>query len=238
MKNYGTPPLEVEESSDPMTLDPDDKFGALVAQIKQQAESMFVSSRGSHAWEHTQRVFQLCRYIGAAEGVDMEVLLSAACLHDIGRAHQDATNGKVCHAEKGVELARPLIDPLPIADDRKSNILHCIHAHRFRKPPLPGTAEARVLFDADKLDAIGAVGVARAFQFAGEVGARLHNPNVDVENTRSYTSEDTGFREFKVKLSKIKDRMLTREGARMAKTRHAFMAAFFDRLQAEHRGDA
>ena len=238
MKIYETPPLEVEESSVSMMLDPDDKFGALVAQIKQQAELMLASSRGSHAWEHTQRVFQLCRHIGAAENVDMEVVLSAACLHDIGRAHQDVTDGKVCHAEKGVELARPLIEPLPIAEDRKTNILHCINAHRFRKPPIPGTAEARVLFDADKLDAIGAVGVARAFQFAGEVGARLHNPNVDVENTRSYTSEDTGFREFKVKLSKIKDRMLTREGARMAKARHAFMAAFFDRLQAEHRGDA
>ena len=99
------------------------------------------------------------------------------------------------------------------------------------------TVEARVLFDADKLDAIGAVGVARAYLFAGEVGARLHNPDVDLENTRPYTSEDTGYREFKVKLSKIKDCMMTREGGRIAGERHAFMAAFFERLQAEHRGD-
>ena len=220
-----------------MPFGPEGGPNGLVDHIQAKAAGMFASSRGSHAWEHTQRVFQLCRHIGAAEGVDMEVLLSAACLHDIGRVYQDATDGKVCHAEKGVELARPLIEPLPIAEDRKANILHCIHAHRFRKPPIPGTAEARVLFDADKLDAIGAVGVARAFQFAGEVGARLHNPNVDVKDTRPYTCEDTGFREFKVKLSKIKDRMLTREGARMANSRHTFMAAFFDRLQAEHRGD-
>jgi uncharacterized protein len=210
----------------------------LVDRIKSSAEKMFASARGSHAWEHTQRVFRLCRHIGAVEGVDMDVLLIAACLHDIGRVHQDTSDGKVCHAEKGVALARPIIEPLPLADDRKINILHCIHAHRFRKPPVPITAEARVLFDADKLDAIGAVGVARAYLFAGEVGARLHNPDVDVENTRPYTSEDTGFREFKVKLSKIKEGMLTREGAGMAERRHAFMAAFFDRLQAEHRGEA
>jgi uncharacterized protein len=168
----------------------------------------------------------------------MEVLLMAACLHDIGRVFQDASNGRVCHAEKGVELARPVMESLAIAKDRRNNVLHCIHAHRFRRPPMPETAEARVLFDADKLDAIGAVGVARAYLFAGEVGARLHNPDVDVANTRPYTSEDTGYREFKVKLSRIKDGMLTREGNRMAAARHAFMADFFERLQAEHRGVA
>lgn len=212
--------------------------GSMLAQVCEQAEKLLASARGSHAWEHTQRVFQLCRHIGAVEGADMEVLQLAACLHDIGRSYQDTSDGKVCHAEKGVELARPIIEPLPIAGGRKENVMHCIHAHRFRKPPVPETVEARVLFDADKLDAIGAVGVARAYLFAGEVGARLHNPDVDVENTRPYTREDTGYREFKVKLSKIKDGMLTREGARMAAARHAFMAAFFERLQQEHRGDA
>ena len=209
----------------------------LVDHIKLSAEQMFASARGSHAWEHTQRVFRLCRHIGAAEGADMDVLLMAACLHDIGRVYQDTSDGKVCHAEKGVELAHPVIDPLSMAKRRKTNILHCIHAHRFRKPPHPETIEARVLFDADKLDAIGAVGVARAYLFAGEIGARLHNPDVDVKATRPYTSEDTGFREFKVKLSKIKTCMLTREGTRLAEKRHAFMAAFFERLQIEHRGD-
>ena len=221
----------------PDTRHPTPETDAWVAQVKKRAEGMFASARGSHAWEHTQRVFQLCRHIGAVEGADMAVLLMAACLHDIGRNDQDTSDGRVCHAEKGVELARPIIEALPMAGDRKSNVLHCIHAHRFRKPPVPQTVEARVLFDADKLDAIGAVGVARAYLFAGEVGARLHNADVDVENTRPYTREDTGYREFKVKLSRIKDSMLTREGGRMAEKRHAFMAAFFERLQAEHQGE-
>ena len=135
-------------------------------------------------------------------------------------------------------MARKMLRIHPLTADRRENIIHCIAAHRFRRGEAPRTLEARVLFDADKLDAIGAVGVARAYLFAGEVGARLHNPDVDVENTRPYTSEDTGYREFKVKLSKIKDGMLTREGGRMAAARHAFMTAFFERLQAEHKGDA
>jgi len=222
----------------PDTRHPTPDTSVLVDHIQAKAEQMFASARGSHAWEHTQRVFQLCRHIGDAEDADMDVLLAAACLHDIGRVYQDTSDGRVCHAEKGVELARPIIAPLSITEDRKTNILHCIHAHRFRKPPNPETVEARVLFDADKLDAIGAVGVARAYLFAGEVGARLHNPDVDVAATRPYTREDTGFREFKVKLSKIKSCMLTREGSRMAAGRHAYMAAFFERLQVEHKGEA
>jgi uncharacterized protein len=96
--------------------------------------------------------------------------------------------------------------------------------------------EARVLFDADKLDAIGAVGVARAFLFAGEVGARLHNPDVDIEGTRSYSVDDTGYREYMLKLSKIKERMLTVTGREIASERHAFMENFFEQFVAEYEG--
>jgi uncharacterized protein len=93
-----------------------------------------------------------------------------------------------------------------------------------------------VLFDADKLDAIGAVGIARAYLFAGEVGALLHNPDADPEKVKPYSRDDTGYREYKVKLSQIKDRMLTGEGRRMAQERHAFMEAFFERFLKEHEG--
>jgi uncharacterized protein len=97
--------------------------------------------------------------------------------------------------------------------------------------------EAKILFDADKLDSIGAIGIARAFQFAGEVGAKFHNPNLSAEETRPYTEEDTGYREFKLKLSKIKGRMLTVEGRRMAEERHAFMEIYFKRFFQEYKGE-
>jgi uncharacterized protein len=134
-------------------------------------------------------------------------------------------------------LAEPVIRDLPVTDHQKTNILHCIRSHRFRGGNCPETLEARILFDADKLDAIGAIGVARAFLFAGEIGARLHNPDVVVENSRAYTVDDTGYREYQVKLRHIRDRILTREGRKLAQDRHRFMTDFFQQFLQEYEGN-
>jgi uncharacterized protein len=99
------------------------------------------------------------------------------------------------------------------------------------------TLEAKILYDADKLDSIGAVGIGRAFLFAGQMGAKLHNDrDVDILDCKPYSKEDTAYREFKFKMSKIKDRMLTLEGRRLAEERHVFMEVFFERLEKETKG--
>lgn len=207
-----------------------------MVQAKRFAEACFEGASGSHDWEHTLRVLRLCEMMGPSENADMDVLRIAACLHDIGRAFQDDSGGAVCHAEKGAQMAGALVEKLPLTLLQKQNIIHCIRSHRFRNQHQPGTVEAKILFDADKLDAIGAVGVARAFLFAGEVGARLHNPDIAAEDARPYSENDTGYREFKVKLCKIKDRMLTAQGRRLARERHAFMNDFFNRFLQEYEG--
>jgi len=204
--------------------------------VVQYAKTSFAAARGSHDWDHTERVYRLCMHIGRAEGADLEVLAVAAFLHDVGRSYEDESKGTICHAEKGAEIAKTLLVNYPLSDEKKQNIVHCIGSHRFRGNNAPETLEAKTLFDADKLDSIGAIGIGRAFLFAGEVGAKLHNPQADLHNTRPYTEEDTGYREFKLKLSKIKDRMLTAEGKRLAEERHAFMEGFFERLQQEYEG--
>lgn len=188
---------------------------------------------GSHDWHHVERVRNLCRHIGEIEGGDQRVLEIAAFLHDIGRSYEDASKGTVCHAEKGAEIAASILEGCPLTPARKANIIHCIRTHRFRGNREPRTLEARILFDADKLDAIGAVGIGRAFLFAGEVGATLHDPRAVPEETEPYSAGDTGYREYRVKLSGIKDRMLTPEGKRMALERHAFMERFFARFLKE-----
>jgi uncharacterized protein len=209
-----------------------------VTRVRDLAASIFDGARGSHAWDHTLRVVRLCEHIGAAEDADMTVLRIAAYLHDIGRGDQDEANGRICHAERGAERAAPLLAPLPLDDGQRANILHCIRSHRFRGGQRPESLEARILFDADKLDAIGAVGVARAYLFAGEVGARLHCPEKPVDQTRPYGPEDTGYREYIVKLRHVHRRMLTAEGRRLAEARHAFMTRFFERFLEEMEGRA
>lgn len=207
-----------------------------LTQIKAAAQERIRDARGSHDWEHTLRVVRLCTTIGAAEGADMLVLQAAAYLHDIGRSCQDESNGTLCHARQGVKMALPLVRQLDISRTGKENILHCIAAHRFRKSPEPKTIEAKVLFDADKLDAIGAVGIARAYLFAGELGACLHNPDIAPEAAAAYSKDDTGYREYIVKLRKIKARMLTDTGRRMAAERHGFMEIFFKQFLEEYDG--
>jgi uncharacterized protein len=208
----------------------------LLAEIRNEAMTFFRKARGSHDWDHTERVLRLCLRIGKKERADLAVLELAALLHDIGRGAEDESNGRVCHGREGAVLARELLGRHGLDAGLVNRVVHCIRTHRFRKRAVPRTLEARVLFDADKLDSIGAVGIGRAFLFAGEVGARLHDPLVDVRRTKTYTRDDTAYREFLVKLSRVKDRMFTREGRRVAAERHRFMIAFFDRLNKETDG--
>ena len=209
----------------------------VLVQIKKEAKSHFENAKGSHDWEHTERVYNLCMHIGKEEKADMEILKLAAILHDIGREYQDKTNGRICHAEKGALLAGELLGKHAMDKEKIDKVIHCIECHRFRGDRIPQSKEAKVLYDADKLDSIGAVGIGRAFLFAGEVGAQLHNIGVDLEKTEPYTKEDTAYREFMVKLKKVKDKMLTEEGKRIAEERHAFMEEFFDRLNMEVEGN-
>lgn len=212
------------------------KYRRLIDDIRQHARQAFANAPGSHDWQHSLRVHKLCLRIGPEAGADMVVLEAAAYLHDIGRASQDNSNGSICHAAKGARMAEDLLASLPLESEHKQNIIHCIRAHRYRGDCAPQTIEAQALFDADKLDAIGAIGVARAYLFAGELGARLHNPDLAPEQAQPYSINDTGHREFVVKLSKIKDRMMTEQGRRIAKGRHDFMVAFFDRFLNEYAG--
>jgi uncharacterized protein len=210
--------------------------GVLVSKVKEEARAFFRSARGSHDWDHTERVYRLCLRIGRKEKADLGVLKLAALLHDIGREEEDRSSGRICHGRSGAALAGKLLERHGLDRAAVRSVVHCIRSHRFRKRAVPRTLEARILFDADKLDSIGAVGIGRAFLFAGEIGARLHDKNINVRRTKAYTREDTAYREFLVKLGRVKDRMTTREGKRIAAERHRFMAAFFERLNKETDG--
>jgi len=205
--------------------------------LRERARKLYEANGTSHRLDHVERVLRLAERLAREEGADPEVVRVAALLHDIGRGEEARTRGRICHAEYGAELARRILEEEGLPRDFIERVVRAIRRHRFRRGEPPETLEERVLFDADKLDSLGAVGIGRAFLFAGEVGARLHNPEVDLEKTEPYSAEDTAWREFKLKLSKIKDRLLTRSGRRLAEERHRFMEEFFERLNREVRGE-
>jgi len=206
----------------------------LLSQLKKEAKRFFKNDRGAHNWDHVKRVYNLCLQIGKKEEADLEILKISALLHDIAREKEYNSKGKICHAIESAKLAEKILKKYNFPEEKIKKIVHCIETHRCRNNKIPKTKEAEVFFDADKLDSVGAIGIARTFQFAGEVGARLHNDkNTDLFKTEPYTIEDTGYREFMLKLRKIKDKMLTKEGKRIAEKRHKFMEEFFERLNKE-----
>lgn len=198
--------------------------------------SFCLTEGGSHGPDHSERVLQTALTIGQKMAARLPILAPAALLHDIGRKEESQSRGEICHAQRGAELAAPLLRDLSYADDDIVAICHCIRAHRFRGTAKPESLEARILFDADKLDSIGAIGIGRAFLFAGQIGARLHNPEQDPLSTLPYSLEDTAYREFRVKMSKVRLQMLTPVGLQMAEQRHAFLEIFFNQLTREING--
>lgn len=204
--------------------------------IRKMVQDEMNVSFNSHGWDHVKRVYDLGLKIGKKEKADLLIVGLAALLHDIGRKEQQASKGKICHAQVGAQKAERILSQVGVPDQIREEVLHCIRSHRFRGKQVPGSLEARILYDADKLDSIGAVGIGRAFLFAGEVGARLHNSHRDLSKTVSYSREDTAYREFQIKLIKIKDRMLTPSGKALAEDRHRYMVRYFKRLEAEISG--
>jgi uncharacterized protein len=209
----------------------------IISKATAYAKERMTRLHSSHGWDHTERVVAMAEHIASTEGqADPFIVIAAAVLHDIARIDEVESAGGRCHAELGSGMAYEFLTANGLDPARAGHIRDCILSHRYRNDHHPGSIEAKILYDADKLDSVGAVGVGRAFLFSGEVGARLHNPDIDVNLTRAYSKEDTAYREFMVKMRFIHDKMLTAEGKRIAADRHRFMTDFFTRLQDEVKG--
>ncbi len=218
-----------------------------IQKIEKIAKKYFKKTNPCHDWTHVERVRKLALHIGQEEGADLEVLEIASLLHDIGRLEEEKHKGqkkcgiKLCHAVIGAEEAKNILKKYNFSADTFNNIIHCIQSHRFRGINKPKTLEAKILFDADKLDSIGAIGVARDFLFAGGPGSQtLYTGNEEklAKNNKdySYTKEDSAILEYEIKLKYVKNRILTSAGRQIAKDRHDFMKKFFQRFWQEVAG--
>jgi uncharacterized protein len=196
----------------------------------EEARRQYEGADAIHDFDHVLRVLALAEQLAVQEGADLEIVRTATLLHDMARGHGDRMSTD--HAEAGAELARHLLAGHP--PERVEAVVHAIAAHRFRGGPSPETIEAQVLHDADKLDAIGAIGVARAFAFGGLEGQRLWAEVAgDYEETEDNRDRHTPVHEYQMKLVKIKERLLTKSARAIAQGRHDFMVIYFERLERE-----
>ncbi|WP_026882727.1 HD domain-containing protein [Clostridium akagii] len=198
----------------------------------------------AHNLDHVFRVYNLCLLISKYEkNVDLEILLPAALLHDIARVEESGDKtGQIDHAVLGSDMAGEILRNLEYEKEKIKRIKHCIKTHRFRTGNIPNTIEAKILFDADKLDVIGATGIARTFMLAGQFGQRLTidesledylNSNT-VENGRlKDVSKHTPFIEYELKFKKIPDKLYTKKAKEIGVQRLEFMEEYFNRLEEE-----
>ncbi|MDO8241030.1 MAG: HD domain-containing protein [Candidatus Moranbacteria bacterium] len=214
----------------------------IIKKIEIEAKKFFVGASGCHDWTHVERVRVLAMRIGKKEKADLFVLETAALLHDIGRKEELKAQGSFCHAERGAEIAKVILKKYEFNQEQIDNIFHCIQSHRYRNSYVPTTLEAKVLFDADKLDSTGAVGIGRLFLFAGSShgSGRLHSGNekklAKTKKDYSFTVEDTAAMEYYTKIKNIEKRVLTKSGKKVAHERQKFAADFFRRLEKEVEG--
>nr|WP_209631346.1 HD domain-containing protein [Methanofollis sp. W23] len=178
-----------------------------------------LGASGSHGYDHILRVTRLCQVIGRVEGADMRVLIPAALFHDVARPLEEKRGLR--HEEEGARVADAYLKGVHYDPALILAIAHAIRTHRYRSRATPETLEAKILSDADKLDAIGAVGIARTFLRAGEHGEGIQDAMGHIEE----------------KLLKLKDLMYTGGARQIAEERHAFLIRFVENMEGEMGGD-
>jgi len=190
----------------------------------------------AHDTQHVYRVLNYAMDIAAHEpGTDLEILRAACLLHDIGRAEQYA-NSKIDHAACGAEKARIWLEANGYGAAFAEAVSDCILAHRFRSGNPPKSIEAKILFDADKLEACGAMGMARTLLYNAIVGLPLYEldeTGAVLDGTTD--TQNTFFREYRFKLEKLYDRFYTRRGEALAQGRRAAARDFYEALLREAR---
>ena len=212
----------------------------LIVAMEKEAHAILDGAASCHDWDHTLRVRNNAReLLLELPEADALVVDTAVLLHDIGRPQEVASEGKLCHAQLGAKMARDILLSIGVEDTAFiAHVCDCIRTHRYRarQPELkPATLEAQIVYDADKLDSLGAVGLARSFHFASRIGARIHNTAEEALASESYSREDTAYREYLVKLRYLKEKLLTSPGRARAEILRRFMDDFFAEMNRECR---
>ena len=216
----------------------------------EQARAWYAPQDPVHGFDHVLRVLELAERLGRELGADLEVLRAAALLHDAagaapataaGEAEQAGqAAGRATHELDSAAFARSVLQAEGWPAGRIEAVTHCIRAHRFRGAESPSTPEAQILFDADKLDVLGAFGVARTLGYALQAGQPFFaEPSAGFLETGALATGEphSAYHEYLFKLRQVSGRLHTQPARRLAERRHTVMKAFFEQLAAEAHGD-
>ncbi len=212
----------------------------LIQQTAAYVREALSGDSAGHDWWHVYRVWQTARQIGQEEGADGVVVELAALLHDVADwkfAGGDETAGP--------RAARAWLEPLGVDAATVDHVCEIIATLSFKGAGVPTpmrTVEGAVVQDADRLDALGAVGIARAFAYGGHAGRALYDPTAPPQPHDSFAAYKAGtgstINHFYEKLLLLQERMNTPTARRLAAARHAFMEQYLARFFQEWAGEA
>ncbi len=193
-------------------------------------ERHHADTSGHDAW-HVERVWKLAKHLQQHEGGNLFIIELSALLHDVDdrKLHPHPTHN-----------AESWLQQLPVDEATCQQILEVIAQVSFKGAGVhdrPTSLEAQIVQDADRLDAIGAIGIARAFTYGGYSGQALHDPqhtpHFHATTLDYHTTRTTTINHFHEKLLLLKDRLNTREAQRLAERRHATLVEFLRAFHAE-----
>jgi uncharacterized protein len=222
-------------------------------QLRMIAEKEMEGASPAHDVNHVMRVYNLCLELAKYEpSVDLDILKTAALLHDIARTKEDKQGHvhllDVDHAVLGAQMSDKILRELGYPREKIEQIKHCIASHRFRGKNSPRTIEAKILAEADKLDVLGATGIARSFIIGGECGQKIYS-NIPIDHYIKENlvdgkpdgriidpSKHTSNLEFETKFKQIPNKLYTQRAKDIARERLEYMRQFFERLKSEING--
>jgi uncharacterized protein len=217
-----------------------------IEKIKREVEKILSCS--AHNMDHVLRVYNLALHLAKNNKANLKILKSAVLLHDIARVEEDNDHtGKTDHAILGAKMAKPILEKLNFKEEEIKEIQNCIVSHRNRTENKPKTLEAKILFDADKLDALGVIGIARSFIWVGRNNAKIYQKinlkkyiknnlcgkiNGRIQNKTIHSPQI----EFETKIKFLKEKLYTKQAKKIAQERLEFFKNFLNRLENEVKG--
>jgi uncharacterized protein len=201
--------------------------------IKRKVKRMLDGRDPAHDFHHIMRVYKNAKLIGRREGTNMEILLLAVLLHDLVVYPKGSTKSSKS-SDESADLAENILQSCGYPQDKINQVCYCIRVHSYSKRFVPASLEGRILQDADRLDALGAIGIARTFSIGGSESRTFYNADDPFyRSNRELDDKQWTLDHFHKKLLKLEDFMHTRTARKIAQERTRFMTLFMRQLQKE-----